>query len=109
MNGGPVAPPLVGQGQQIAGLITQAQLVSNAHHEFLSPCRTRQKSREPAPPDSFPLGHQSGGCVLGVRTFAQVNTRSPTRARFLAGTLVSGSLLSRSTMLDQAGLVADDV
>src|ERR1035437_4514150 len=102
MNGGPVAPALVGQGQQPAGLIAQAQLVSNAHREFLSPCRTRQKTRVQASPDSFPLGRQSGGACLGVRTFAQVNARSPTRARFLAGPLVSGALLSRGTRLDQA-------
>ena len=49
-----------------------------------------------------PWGVNPGGCVLGVRTFAQVNARSPTRARFLAGPLVSGSLLSRGTRLDQA-------
>src|ERR1019366_3089377 len=102
MNSGPVAPPLVGHGQQPAGLIPQAQLVSNAHHEFLSPCRTRQKTRGQASPDSFPLGRQSGGCALRVRTFAQVNARSPTRARFLAGTLVSGSLQSRGARLDRA-------
>src|ERR1035437_1840885 len=56
-----------------------------------------------------PWGVNPGGCMLGVRTFAQVNARSPTRARFLAGTPVSGSLLSKGTRLDQAGLVADDV
>src|ERR1035437_3391884 len=44
-----------------------------------------------------PWGVNPGGCVLGVRTFGQVNARSPTRARFLAGTLVSGSLPSRGT------------
>src|SRR5450759_2284456 len=76
MNGGPVAPALVGHGQQPAGLIPQAQLVSNAHHEFLSPCRTRQKTRGRASPDSFPLGRQSGGVrargahvCAGQRTF----------------------------------------
>src|SRR5680860_777250 len=65
MGGGPEAPALVGQGQQLTGLIPQAQLVSNAHRKFLPPCRTRQKSRGETSPDSFPLGRQPWGTLRG--------------------------------------------
>src|ERR1035437_278126 len=86
MGSGPVAPALVGQGQQLAGLTPEAQVISNAHCKFLPPCRTRQKPGERASPVSFPLGRQPGGCVAGVCAFAQVKARSPSRERFLART-----------------------
>ena len=93
----PVVPALVGQGQQLALLAPEAQLISNAHCKFLPLCRTRQKPREQTYPDSYPPGRKSGGYVATVRAFAQVNARTPTRERFLAGTTLSTALSSSPT------------
>jgi len=95
MGRGSVVPALVGQGQQLAGLTPEVQLISDAHCKFLPPCRTRQKPREQTYPDSYPPGRQCGGYVASLRAFAQVNARSPTRERFLPEPLVGGSLRPR--------------